>query len=156
MSLNDRSHSGIIFDFDIAENLFHFLSLISNDVSKTNCTILSVVMDIISSTGTYPTASEIQAFLEKSGIHLKRTQLYERLGRLQQSRFLAINEFEYPRRYLVNDLTLFKGIKNWITNRKREVFDNLSRLEQELEALDYIDPRNIANKMKEEISNHHL
>ena len=156
MTVNDEASANVLIENTQCDVLSYSPSFIFEGISKTDLTILSVIMNSINLNDSYPTATDIQQHLKNTNVQLRRTQLYERLGKLKNSGFLVVDAFDYPRRYRANETTLTIGIRKCIEKKKQQTIYNLSMLEEELEALDFANPRDIANKMKEDISNSHL
>ena len=153
MTVNDEASANVLIENTQCDVLSCSPSFNFEGISRTDLTILSVIMHSINLNDSYPTATDIQQHLKNTNVQLRRTQLYERLGKLKKSGFVVVDAFEYPRRYRANETTLIIGIKNCIENKKQQTINNLSTLERELEALDFANPRDIAIKMKEDLSN---
>ncbi|MHA1908892.1 MAG: hypothetical protein ACW98Y_16440 [Candidatus Thorarchaeota archaeon] len=126
-------------------------SFIYDVISRVDIEILSAIMSTTRIGESYPTVKDIQNYLKETDVKLRRTQIYYRLDKLRQSGFLLVNSLGYPRKFRVDAATLVKGIKNCIEEKKQETIAVLSKLEQELDALDCVDPQSIVKLLKNDL-----
>ena len=99
-------------------------------LSSTDTTIINAVSKFKDTHGKNPSAMDILAQLSKTA-NLKKTQLYDRLSKLANRRFISVKLLPRPRRYHVSSETIKEGVQNWIL----EQTTSLEGLSNELKAI---------------------
>lgn len=125
--------------------------LFTSDLAEVEKRVLSIVQICIENEEECPSATDIKAALVSAGFRLGRSQLYQYLKKLQKRGFLVASAFSYPRRFLMNDVTLAGGIKNWIRARKSRVLTEIVSLEEDFETLGRAEPEELALLFRREL-----
>jgi len=94
--------------------------LLDQVLNQTDISIIRAVLTFKRNNGKFPSAMEILEELAKTS-KLKKTQLYERLTRLSNRRFISIRLLPRPRRYQVNADTIHAGIRKWMEEQKSSI-----------------------------------
>jgi hypothetical protein len=125
--------------------------LLDQVLTTTDVRIIDVIAGLRNKRGKTPTASDIQYELSKS-YKLKKTQLYERLNRLSRLGFLSVKQLPRPRRYIVSNNTIIKGVERWVEEQRVSIASLSSELDVLLTYLKGVNTHSFASALTERFS----
>ncbi|MGY5854495.1 MAG: hypothetical protein RTU92_13085 [Candidatus Thorarchaeota archaeon] len=125
--------------------------LLDQVLTPTDVRIIDVVARLRKERSKTPSASDIQDELSKS-YKLKKTQLYERLNRLSRLGFLSVKQLPRPRRYIVSNTTIIKGVEKWVEEQRASIASLSSELDVLLTYLKGVNTQSFASALTEKFS----
>ena len=120
-------------------------------LSSTDTTIINAVSKFKDTHGKNPSAMDILAQLSKTA-NLKKTQLYDRLSRLANRRFISVKLLPRPRRYQVSSETIKEGVQNWIVEQTCSLEGLSNELKSIQDFLKQMDTSRLAEAIENRLS----
>ncbi|MFW9965095.1 MAG: hypothetical protein ACFFCX_16105 [Candidatus Sifarchaeia archaeon] len=128
-----------------------FETILKQVLPEADLQILKVVARHQREKDQIPTTRDIQGKLPKS-FRLKKTQLYDRLKRLNELGFLLILKVQQPRRYFVNSETITKGVERWVEGQRKSIVHRTMELEKIQRFLKQIDTMGFVTAIEDRLS----
>ena len=120
-------------------------------LSSTDTTIINAVSKFKDTHGKNPSAMDILAQLSKTA-NLKKTQLYDRLSKLANRRFISVKLLPRPRRYQVSSETIKEGVQNWIVEQTCSLEGLSNELKSIQDFLKQMDTSRLAEAIENRLS----
>ena len=120
-------------------------------LSSTDTTIINAVSKFKDTYGKNPSAMDILAQLSKTA-NLKKTQLYDRLSKLANRRFISVKLLPRPRRYQVSSETIKEGVQNWIVEQTCSLEGLSNELKSIQDFLKQMDTSRLAEAIENRLS----